>query len=73
MSYTPIIVTAYNTEWAIRRNMELIRAELAFKLGETNPLPLRADLDLGGAVLKNIGNPVNKHDAANLATLNSLL
>lgn len=73
MSYTPITVTQYNLEWAIRENMRLIYAELAYKLGESNPLPLKANLDLGGARLKTIANPVNDHDAANRNTLDGLL
>lgn len=73
MSYTPILVTQDNLTLAIEENIRLIYAELGYKVGETGPISLEANWDLGGSNLKNISNPVHDNEPVNLATLNFYL
>ncbi len=67
--YTPVTVTRYNLEWAIRENMRLIREELAHKITEANAVNMQDDLDMGGANIKNVAPAVDDGDLVSKALL----
>jgi len=73
MAYTPIVVTEENISTAINENIELIRAELANKVGSQLANQLLADMDLGGLKAVNAGNPTTSRSAVTKLYLDVLI